>query len=103
WADGDLSARFPGGESGHEVARRYGEQLRAIADEHRGETGLVVGHESAACSALPVLASGLQPPYDDRMRTLGHGETVELMMDADGCVLNRWGERMGVHSRHEIA
>ena len=68
---------------------RYRAQLGAIADEHRGETVLVVGHESAACAALPALC--VSPPYDDGLRRLGHGETAELEGDADGWRLVRWG------------
>jgi broad specificity phosphatase PhoE len=91
WADGDVEARFPGGESGREVVDRYRAQLDAIADEHRGETVLVVGHESAACAALPALC--VSPPYADDLRRLGHGETAELEGDADGWRLVRWGSR----------
>jgi broad specificity phosphatase PhoE len=91
WAAGDPDARFPGGESGSEVVERYRAQLGAIADEHRGETVLVVGHESAACAALPALC--LAPPYDEGLRRLGNGETAELEGDADGWRLVRWGSR----------
>lgn len=92
WAAGDLAAAFPGGESGHDVVARYAAELASIADEHPGETVLVVGHESAACAALPVLAANLTPPYDDRFRHLRNGETVELEGDADGWRLVRWGD-----------
>ena len=92
WAAGDLAAAFPGGESGHDVVARYAAGLAAIADEHRGETVLVVGHESAACAALPAIAANLTPPYDDRFRQLRNGETVELEGDADGWRLVRWGD-----------
>jgi broad specificity phosphatase PhoE len=89
WADGDLAARFRGGESGYDVVDRYRTQLRSIADEHRGETVLVVGHESAACTALAAMC--LTPPYDPARRRLDHGETVEVLGDADGWRLVRWG------------
>jgi broad specificity phosphatase PhoE len=91
WADGEVAARFPGGESGRDVVERYRAQLGAIADEHRGETVLVVGHESAACAALPALC--LPPPFPPELRRLGHGETAELEGDADGWRLVRWGSR----------
>jgi broad specificity phosphatase PhoE len=91
WADGDLGARFRGGESGHDVVDRYRGQLSAIADEHRGETVLVVGHESAACAALPALC--LAPPFERDLRRLDNGETVEVLGDADGWRLVRWGQR----------
>ncbi|WP_310961782.1 histidine phosphatase family protein [Nocardioides terrisoli] len=92
WADGDLDARFTGGESGRDVVDRYRDQLGAIADQHRGETVLVVAHESAACVALTTLAGNVAPPYDDRLRRLRNGETAVLMLDADGGRLLRWGD-----------
>ena len=91
WASGDLDATFPGGESGHDVVARYSAELGAIADEHRGETVLVVGHESALCSALPVVL-GLRPPYGDGLRHLPNGATVEIENDADGWRLLRWAD-----------
>lgn len=92
WAEGDLDAAFPRGESGHDVVARYRDQLQGIADEHRGETVLVIGHESAACAALTTMAGNLAPPYDARFGRLRNGETVEMMMDADGVRLVRWGD-----------
>ncbi|MGH3414546.1 MAG: histidine phosphatase family protein [Marmoricola sp.] len=92
WAEGDLAATFPGGESGVDVVDRYRDQLGEIADQHRGETVLVVGHESAACVALSAIADNVHPPYGDDLRHLRNGETVELMIDADGVRLLRWGE-----------
>jgi hypothetical protein len=74
------------------VVARYAAELDAIADEHRGETVLVVGHESAACASLPVVAANLAPPYGDRFRHLRNGETVELEGDADGWRLLSWGD-----------
>lgn len=92
WADGDLDARFPNGESGHEVVDRCRGQLAAIADEHRGETVLVVGHEGAARVALTTVADNLRAPYPSSMRRLRNGETVELVIDADAWRLVRWGD-----------
>lgn len=85
WADGDLDAGFAGGENGHDVVARIAAQLRDIADEHRGETVLVVGHERSGCAALSAMAghrSGGSAP-----RRLDPGEHVELLLDADGARL----------------
>lgn len=92
WADGDLSARFPGGDSGADVVERYRAQLGAIADEHRGETVLVVAHESAACVAARALAGNVKVPAPPELRRLQNGELVELELDADGGRLVRWGD-----------
>ncbi len=44
WLSGDLSVGVPGGETGRETADRVLAVLDGIADEHRGETVLVVSH-----------------------------------------------------------
>ncbi|GGF47151.1 isomerase [Marmoricola endophyticus] len=81
WFAGDLDARFPGGESGREVVDRYAAELAAVADEHRGETALVVGHQTALSIVVPVLTG-----RTDRSRAheLANGEYAELAVDADG-------------------
>lgn len=91
WEAGDLDAAFPGGESGHDVVRRYTDAFGEIADLHRGETVLVIGHESIACAALPHVATGLPHPRPDEARELVNGQTIELEGDSDGWVIHRWG------------
>lgn len=91
WFGGDLTAAFPGGESGHDVVTRYAAALAEIADLHRGETVVVVGHENAASISLPRLARNGAPSAADRQR-LDHCECAELVVDADDWVLSRWGE-----------
>lgn len=99
WAAGDLSAGFPGGEDGHAVVHRMTAQLRDIADEHRGETVLVVGHERSGCVALAALAAlaGPSAPAGVRPSRLEPAEDVELMFDADGVRLVRWGAQLAAH------
>ena len=76
WFAGDLAARFPGGESGADVVARVGGALRAIADEHRGETVLVVAHQMATAVTVQALAGS--------RRLLENGEHLEVVTDADG-------------------
>lgn len=90
WFHGDLSAAFPGGESGHQVVARYAAALAEIADLHRGETVVVVGHENAMSIALPSLARNVTPTVPDRRR-LEHCEWAQLVMDDDDWALTRWG------------
>ena len=90
WAAGDLDAAFAGGESGSDVLARYAAALAEIADVHRGETVLVVGHEKACCFALPRLAHRTGPEVTDQ-QALGNGEFAELVVDGDDWALTRWG------------
>lgn len=92
WYAGDLRPGFPGGETGEEVVARYHDQLAEIADQHRGETVLVVTHQTATCIALPALADNLRPSYA-REHELGHGQAAELMIDGDGWRVTRWAGR----------
>lgn len=82
WHEGDLAAGFPGGESGADVVDRHRRQLEEIADQHRGETVLVVGHETALSVTVPAL-SGLPLDWarDERWANAG---TVAIEHDADG-------------------
>lgn len=89
WYAGDLEPGFPGGENGAEVVARYRDQLAEIADLHRGETVLVVTHQTATCIALPALADNLPSSYA-RDHELGNGQAAELMVDGDGWRVTRW-------------
>jgi broad specificity phosphatase PhoE len=91
WFAGDLDAAFPGGESGNDVVARYRACLAEIADEHRGETVLVVGHQTAECIALPSLARGFDLHFADRHR-LEPGEFAELVVDSDDWAVAHWGD-----------
>ena len=92
WYAGDLGAAFPGGESGLEVVARYREELQGIADLHRGETVLVVGHQTAACLALLEVSDNVTPAYVHD-HPLANGEDAVVEVDADGWRLVRWGAR----------
>ena len=89
WLEGDLDARVPGGESGREVLARASADLQAIADQHRGETVLVVAHGGVICLSVALLCAGVAPAF-----VLGHGlrycDTVEVADDADGWVARTW-------------
>lgn len=89
WLDGDLAARIPGAESGEEVVERYAAVLAEIADEHRGEAALVVGHGGAMCLALSALARNLAMSHS-RDLPLPPCGVVALAADADGWVARSW-------------
>jgi probable phosphoglycerate mutase len=93
WCDGSLGACVEGGETGSEVVARHREQLDEIADQHRGETVLVVGHQTALGIVVPTLARNVTPSWA-RDHDLANTESVELDRDADGWLLRRWGRLM---------
>jgi probable phosphoglycerate mutase len=86
WLEGRLDSRLPGGETGREVADRFGAVLHEVVDAHPGETVLVVSHGGAIGLGVPAVA---------RMRVeqqrLGNCDTVEVLADADAWVCTRYG------------
>jgi broad specificity phosphatase PhoE len=83
WRAGDLDAALSGGESGHEVLERHRAQLEEIADLHRGESVLVVAHETALGLVVPALAG-----HAAIIESWDNTAVVELSGDADGWVLD---------------
>lgn len=87
WLGGDLDARIPGGESGHELVDRMRSVLQEISDRHRGETVLAVSHGGLMRLTLPVLltADPAHPPA-----RLGNCAAVEMLIDSDDWVCTAW-------------
>lgn len=92
WSAGALDAGFSEGESGLDVVERHRSQFEEIADLYRGETVLVIGHQTALGIVLPSLAANLTSHWA-RENELEYTESVDLARDADGWVLTRWGDR----------
>ncbi len=89
WRQGDLTVGCPGAETGADVVHRVVGVLESIADEHRGEAALVVGHSGS----LQLTASALVPSVGDiwtAERSLSYGATAELEADADGWRCVSW-------------
>jgi 2,3-bisphosphoglycerate-dependent phosphoglycerate mutase len=89
WVAGDHTARIPGGESGEEVLQRMTTVLDEVADEHRGESVLVISHGGVMSMALAVVAANL-PPTHGHQRPMPHCGVVALEADADGWVCRSW-------------
>ena len=89
WLAGDLAARIPGGESGHEVVERYEDVLGEVADEHRGESVLVISHGGVMCMALSALACNLALSHSRDLPMPNCG-VVALEADADGWTARSW-------------
>jgi 2,3-bisphosphoglycerate-dependent phosphoglycerate mutase len=89
WLDGDLGARIEGAESGAEVIERVSTELQLVADQHRGESALVVSHGGAICTAVPALARNLSSRFPES-RPLPNTGVVELEADGDGWRAISW-------------
>jgi probable phosphoglycerate mutase len=98
WRDNDLSGGFEGGETGEQIAARMRGALDRVADEHPGETAVVVSHGGAMAVGVVALCS-LDASYV-ATHLLKNCDVVELDRDADGawtCV--SWaGERPPVRA-----
>ncbi|HEY7145865.1 MAG TPA: histidine phosphatase family protein [Streptosporangiaceae bacterium] len=64
WRCGQLGQRFPGGESGHELAGRIGRALRTVAELAGDDDAVVVAHGASVRAAVPAL-TGLPDPGAD--------------------------------------
>ena len=93
WVAGDLSGGCPGAETGHEVVGRMRTELESVADQHRGETVLVVSHGGVMGVVLPRLAANVADDFA-LGRTMDNCGTCELAVDADGWVLRSWNGRL---------
>ena len=89
WADGDLDARIPGAENGHEVISRLGDTLDEIADLHRGEAVLVISHGGVMCAALPALARNMRI-RDIEGQHLANTAYARFERDGDGWLALEW-------------
>jgi 2,3-bisphosphoglycerate-dependent phosphoglycerate mutase len=82
WAAGELTAGVPGGETGRETADRVLGVLDDLADQHRGETVLVVSHGGVILALWGAIAPGsAAAPLPDGV---ANGSTYIFERDADG-------------------
>lgn len=73
WRSGQLSQRFPGGETGDELAARTRRALGSIAARADGMDAVVIAHGASIRAAMPVLTG--QP---DPGRDLATGDVARL-------------------------
>jgi probable phosphoglycerate mutase len=81
WLSGDLEAGVPGGETGRQTADRVLAVLDELADQHRGETVLVVTHGGVLLALWGAIApaSAAAPATD-----VPNGSSYVFERDADG-------------------
>ncbi len=77
------------GESEASVLGRFRAALEEVADQHPGETVLVVSHGGAMSVALPRLCDNVTEELS-RARWLAHCASVEVQIGAEGWLLGRW-------------
>ncbi len=95
WHDGDLDARFPGGESGHDVVERHRRTLDELGRSHPGATVLVVAHQTALGIALPSIADGSGTGVDaswTRNHPLPNAGAAVLEGIPGAWRITRWGD-----------
>ncbi len=89
WMHGDERRFIPGGESGATVMRRYREALQGIADQHRGETVVVVSHGGVMSFVLPRLEHAVRADLVERAFLPNCG-VAEVEADGDGFRVLAW-------------
>lgn len=89
WLHGDLDARVEGGESGAEVAQRFGAVLDEAVEQHTGETVLVFSHGGVMGVGLPALVGNLAQDMAEQHPLPSCG-LVELAADDQQWRAVRW-------------
>ncbi|WP_168211760.1 histidine phosphatase family protein [Ruania zhangjianzhongii] len=89
WVAGDLTAAYPGGESGADLVARFGLAIDDVADSYRGETVVVISHGGVMAVAIPRLA-GRATPELLAARWLPHCAIARVDVDSDGWALQHW-------------
>jgi probable phosphoglycerate mutase len=89
WRDEDLTAGFPGGETGQQIVDRMRTALDSVADRHEGETTVVVSHGGAMAVGIQWLCDNLDALFVSQ-HILANCELVELRRDTDGWHCDVW-------------
>ncbi len=79
----DLSAGCPGAETGEQVVSRFADALEGLADQHRGETVVVISHGGVMSLVIPHRSTNATSALT-RDRLLPNGAVVTVEIDADG-------------------
>ncbi len=89
WRDEDLTAGFPGGETGQQIVDRMRAALDDVADRHEGETVVVVSHGGAMAVGIQWLCDNLDALFVSQ-HILSNCELVELRRGDDGWHCEVW-------------
>lgn len=90
WADGDVEARIPGGESGIDVTSRYDAVVAEIAERH--EHAAVISHGAVIRAWTGARAKNIDHAFVADARL---GNTAIIVLDGDpddGWVVQTWAD-----------
>jgi broad specificity phosphatase PhoE len=94
WRSGQRDRRFPGGESGNELATRIGRALWAVAAQAGTDHAVVVAHGASIRAALPVLTGQPDPGADLATGTVASLTVTPGSGPATGIALTAWPSGM---------
>ena len=86
WYDGDLAARFPGGESFAEALARFEAGLHEIARQYPGDTVAAVTHGAIQLTVVPRLC----PAMEQTARTMPNVAISALELTPGGVACRLW-------------
>ena len=89
WRDEDLSAGFPGGETGAAIVARMRSALDHVADRHEGGTVVVVSHGGAMAVGIGALCANLDTLFVSQ-HILANCDLVELRRDGADWRCDSW-------------
>lgn len=89
WLAGDLTAGFPGGETGQHIVERLRDATQDIAAAHPAERVVVISHGGVMSLAIPRLSPNVR---DDlaRRQYLPNAVPAEVAIDGDGMRVVSW-------------
>jgi broad specificity phosphatase PhoE len=91
WRSGRLDRRFPGGETGHELATRIGRALQSVAAWAGDSDAIVVAHGASIRAAIPVLTRQPDPGADLATGAFASLAVTACSGPATGIALAAWG------------
>jgi broad specificity phosphatase PhoE len=90
WRLGRVDLRFPGGESGTELAARIGRALHAVAGQAGSDDAIVIAHGASIRSAVPVLTGRPDPGRDLATGAIARFAVAAACGRSTGISLTEW-------------
>ena len=87
--EGDFDHGFENGETGRQVADRFASALNQVADQHSGDSIVVVSHGGAIALGVGALCANVPPGFIGE-HLLANTEVVEVVRANGEWVCERW-------------